>query len=80
MALYFIVTNSMTNLLLLMTIVLAFDSYENPFRIGKEIGTYDSNCQTDDDCVETLGQRWRCLGQTCHFKVNTRKHDQTPGT
>ena len=80
MVAYLVDVKMMVALLLLMTTILNVDGYEDPFRIGLGLGrSLLRRCKTDHDCIESLGQRWRCLGRTCQLRINKRRDIQPRG-
>ena len=80
MSAYLIDAKMMVALLILMTTVQNIDANKDPFRIGLGISrSLLRKCQTDQDCTETIGKRWRCLDQTCHLRRNERINVQSRG-
>ena len=70
----------MVALLVLMTTIMIVDGNEHPFRMGLGIGrSLLRRCQTDHDCIATLGKQWRCLGGTCQLRIHQRRDFEPRG-
>ena len=77
---YLVDAKMVVALLFLIATVRNVDGDKDPFRVGLGISrSLQRRCQTDQDCVETLGIGWRCLDQTCHLEKNKRRNVQIRG-